>query len=213
MPRKPPTGPSDSYHHGDLRAALLTAARSIVEQDGVAKLSLRAVSRQAGVSHSAPYHHFPDKAAILAALAELGYDQLSAEIQAEQAKLRVDDFVGQVVAVGKSYVRFALVNPAIFRLMFRPELTQPAEHPALREAEARAFGGLVAALAQCQAHGLVPGTDPLPAAMSCWSTVHGFATLWIDQVANETPLGQLPLDTLSQHVLHTIMSGVATYRP
>jgi AcrR family transcriptional regulator len=201
-----------AYHHGHLRSALLAAARSIVEQEGVAELSLRAVARRAGVSHSAPYHHFADKAAVLAAVAAAGFEELVGEIEAEQRRGLRENSVGKVVAVGTAYVRYAIAHPAIFRLMFRPELTLPAEHPELREAESRAFGTLVAALAECQANGLVPGADPLPAAMSCWSTVHGFAMLWIDQVAAETPLGQLPLDRLAQHVLQTIMVGVSTFQ-
>ena len=201
-----------AYHHGDLGTALLAAARGIVEHEGVGELSLRAVARRAGVSHSAPYHHFADKAALLAAVAAAGFDQLVSEIEGEQRRRSPDDYAGKVVAVGTAYVRFALQNPAIFRLMFRPELTLPARHAELRAAESRAFGTLVAALAECQARGLVPGTDPLPAAMSCWSTVHGFSMLWIDQVTAETPLGELPLDRLAQHVLETIMHGVVAFR-
>lgn len=105
-----------TYHHGDLRPALLRAAAKILEKEGSDAVSLRDLARRAGVSHTAPYRHFPDRRALLAALAEEGFAQLAAELEGRPWR-------EQAVA----YVRFAIANPERFRLMF----TRPAP-PALR---------------------------------------------------------------------------------
>jgi AcrR family transcriptional regulator len=205
--------PRPDYHHGNLPAALVQAAREIVESQGVDALSLRRVARQAKVSHGAPYHHFAGKAELLAAVAADGFDQMLAAIRAEQAKYDSDDHFGRVVAVGAAYVTFARQSPAIFRLMFRPELTHPNDYPPLKEAEARTFGSLVDAIIACQQAGLLPGSDPLPPSLAAWSTVHGFATLWIEDVLAETPLGAQSFETMAPELLKFIMLGLAAPRP
>ncbi len=197
------------YHHGNLPAALVDAARRIIEADGVDALSLRAVARRAGVSHAAPYHHYPNKAAMVAAVAASGFDEMLSTIRGEQAKYPADDHLGRVVAVGTAYVTFARQSPAIFKLMFRPELTRPDDYPPLKEAEARTFGSLVEAITICQMRGLLPGANPLPLSLAAWSTVHGFATLWIEDVLAETPLGAMPFEQLAPDLLRFIMLGLA----
>jgi AcrR family transcriptional regulator len=197
------------YHHGNLPAALVQAARQIIEAEGVDALSLRAVARRAGVSHAAPYHHYPNKAAMVAAVAASGFDEMLAVIRAEQANFAPDDSLGRVVAIGTAYVTFARRSPAIFKLMFRPELTRPDDYPPLKEAEARTFGSLLEAISVCQAEGKLPGADPLPLSLAAWSTVHGFATLWIEDVLAETPLGSLPFEDMAPELLRFIMLGLA----
>ena len=198
------------YHHGNLPTALVKAAREIVETQGVDAVSLRAVTRQANVSHGAPYHHFAGKAAILAAVAAAGFDELRSAIRTEQANYAPDDYYGRVVAVGAAYVTFARRCPAIFRLMFRPELTRPNNYPPLKEAEARTFGCLVEAIVVCQTAGLLPGRDPLPPSLAAWSTVHGFATLWIEDVLGETPLGGQSFESMAPELLKFIMLGLSS---
>lgn len=104
-------------------------------------------------------------------------------------------------AVGTGYLRFALGNPGVFRLMFRPELTRPSEHPVLVEAEARAFGTLLSTIVACQQANQLPATDPRLMAAVCWSTVHGLAVLHVEQVLSETPLGKLPIEQLVRYVV------------
>lgn len=160
------SAPRAAYHHGDLRVAILRAAAEILEEQGVAALSLREAARRAGVSHNAPYRHFTDRDALLAALAADGFAQLGATLDAAGA--------GGPHARGEAYVRFALEHPQRFRLMFGgvPRLDA---HPALREAAARTYRGLVDAFET-----LVGREGAAMAAAAAWSLTHGLAQLLLD---------------------------------
>jgi AcrR family transcriptional regulator len=118
---------SRPYHHGDLRRALVDAARRLLESEGPSALSLRAVAREAGVSPAAPYHHFKDKAELLDAVAQEGWDLLNAEMH--KAKVG-EDGPHQLTALGIAYVCFARDNPALYRVMYdgaRDKEALPAE--------------------------------------------------------------------------------------
>jgi len=158
-----------SYHHGDLRAALLAAASEVLEQEGLSKLSLREAARRAGVSHNAPYRHFPDREALLAALAAQGFGML-AQAQREGAA------TGGLRAMGEAYVRFALAHPQRFQLMFGG-LVQVSRHPELRDVATRTFEGLSGALAE-RAAGAKGASD---ASVAAWALVHGLAHLLMDE--------------------------------
>ena len=202
-----------SYHHGDLRQALIEAGLTVVEKKGVTGLSLRAVARRAAVSHSAPYHHFETKAELLAAVAAAGFDRMVTAIGQVAGELKMRSALDGLRAVGTGYLRFALANPAVFGLMFRPELTRPADHPDLLEAEARAFGTLLSTIVTCQKAGELPPTDPRLMAAACWSTVHGLAVLHVEQVLPETPLGQMPIEELARYVVEAATVGVIHTSP
>jgi len=153
-----------AYHHGDLSVALLRAAGNILEKEGVESLKLRAVARRAGVSHNAPYRHFPEREALLAALAAEGFEWLSeAQRKAAAAGLR---------AMGEAYVHFALAHPQRFRLMFGGQISL-ARHPQLREVATKACEGLAGALSA-----RVPGgQDARDSSIAAWALVHGLAQL------------------------------------
>lgn len=116
MSNEPARSESRPYHHGDLRRALVEAGRGLLEREGIAALSLRAVAREAGVSAAAPYHHFKDRAALLAAIAHEGNVALHAEMR--EAFDSAEAGQKRIVAVGVAYVSFAVANPALYRLMF-----------------------------------------------------------------------------------------------
>src|SRR5262245_58895526 len=118
-----------TYHHGNLRPALIDAAMQILQRQGMDAVSLRAVARHARVSHSAPYHHFANEAALLAAMATAGFERMIEAIQFEVARTAKDDPWERLRATGRAYVLFAVQQPSVFRIMFRPELTLPADHP------------------------------------------------------------------------------------
>ena len=170
MARKP------TYHHGDLRRTLLDSSLALIEEKGLAGLSLREVARRAGVTHQAPYHHFADRAAIFAALADEGFALLLASMQAEQEKAHRAPGA-QLAAAGRGYVHFALAHPAHFRLMFRPDLCEGAPPSA---AGAAAYGLLVEAVTAVQAGGEAPRRDSEALVTLCWSAVHGLASLFLD---------------------------------
>ncbi|OKK11215.1 TetR family transcriptional regulator [Streptomyces sp. CB02488] len=153
-----------TYHHGDLRRAVLTAALDVIRTEGPGALSLRDLARRAGVSHAAPAHHFKDRTGLLTAIATEGYE-LFADALADAPDLRER---------GVRYVRFATGHPAHFQVMFRPELFR-AEDPDLVAAKDRASAELrtgVSGLPTARR-----GEDAGLAGMAAWSLAHGFATL------------------------------------
>jgi len=158
---------SAAYHHGDLRAEILRASGNILEEQGVAGLSLREAARRAGVSHNAPYRHFSDRDALLAALAAEGFAELGRVLESAAVQ-------GGPRARGEAYVRFALERPQRFRLMFGGMLRLDA-HPALREAASRSYQALVRAFEP------LAGPQAAPtAAAAAWALVHGLAQLLLD---------------------------------
>jgi AcrR family transcriptional regulator len=149
-----------TYHHGNLPAALLRAAGQTLEKRGIAALSLRETARRAGVSHNAPYRHFPDREALFAALAAEGFAMLGERLRGKPGR-----------EMGAAYVRFSLEQPQRFRLMFGGVL--PAgKYPELREAAQSARSALVRAFKD------LPRPDL--AAAAAWSLVHGLSHLLLE---------------------------------
>lgn len=196
------------YHHGNLRSVLIAAGMEIVETEGVHQLSLRGVARKARVTHSAPYHHFANKAELLAAVAAAGFDRLLESMRRDLFATDILNPVDRLRAIGGGYMRFAAANPSLFRLMFRPELTHPSEYPVLRDAESRAVAALLEALAAGQKSGEFPGSDPAILAAFAWSCVHGLSMLHIDHVLQQTPLGSVPFPALVTAVNEMILLGL-----
>ena len=167
-----------NYHHGNLREALIEAAHHILAAEGVKGLSLRKVAKQAGVSAPALYSHFEDKDALLAVLATQGFEWLTASMEAEVARGKVDvsGTVSGLPALALAYVNFSLQNSALFQLMFGREVGSLLDHPALVEAGSRCYGLMAECVAaQLKAAG---STDSLAiSATAAWSMVHGLSTL------------------------------------
>lgn len=173
-----------SYHHGDLRAALLEGALALIEEGGVAALSLRAVARRAGVSPGAPYHHFESRGALLAAIAMEGFARLDAAM--DEATEGVEG-AARMDAGGMCYVRFALSNPAHFRVMFRPELAPREDFPELEECASPVFEKLIGMVQLGQEEGFVPGGDWQPQVLLAWAACHGLASLLLDGPIQSQP--------------------------
>lgn len=161
---------SDSYHHGDLRAACLRAARELLEEDGSAGLSLRAVARRAGVSATAPYRHYPDREALLSAVAAEGYRELAADLTAAHPSPTTPD---ELAAVAIAYVRFALDHPAMFRVMFAEPCDPTNEDRVAATAAIRQYVRDIV-------HGVFPTADPEALSTAVWALVHGLAFLHLD---------------------------------
>jgi AcrR family transcriptional regulator len=168
----------DSYHHGDLRHALVQAALALVAQKSVAELSLREVARRAGVTYAAPYHHFADKSALLAAVACEGFEGLTADL--EQAAARSTTLRTELLAMAEAYVAFAIGNPSHYRVMFLPEATASSESDALRVAGDRAFGTLLERVARARPN--APERERLVLATTVWAALHGLSLLAMDGV-------------------------------
>jgi AcrR family transcriptional regulator len=167
----------DSYHHGNLRQALLEAARDLINEAGVEKLNLREVARRAGVTTGAPYHHFADKAELVYALSRQSLEDLD---HASQAALEgIDEPRAQLRAIGVAYVLYAIDHPAEFQLMFRPEMGAPLDFADPETAPV--FRILLRVVTACRAAVGIQGNDGRDAAaISAWSLVHGLASLLVD---------------------------------
>jgi AcrR family transcriptional regulator len=159
------------YHHGNLRQALLTAARALLEERGPSALSLREIARRVGVSAPSAYHHFPSLDAIAVGLAEQGAAEM-----AECLKAAPGGGKSRLLRIGEAYVAFARANPALYRLMFGEGFpTASRSGRAVRDLRQRAYDTIEAALAE-----RFPGPELPVAALFLWSVVHGLALLMID---------------------------------
>ncbi|MEU2438349.1 TetR/AcrR family transcriptional regulator [Streptomyces rubradiris] len=163
----PQTG---TYHHGDLRAACLRAARELLEEDGSSGLSLRAVARRAGVSATAPYRHYADRDALVSAVAAEGYRELAGYLTDAHPAPSTPD---ELAAVAVAYVRFAVEHPALFRVMFA-EPCDPANEE--RVAATAAISEYVRDIVRAT----FPGVDADALSTAVWALVHGLAFLHLD---------------------------------
>ncbi len=169
-----------SYHHGDLRRALIEAALRVINEDGIRGLTLREAARRAGVSHAAPAHHFRDLTGLLAAVAQKGFEDLYAAMTAAVEAEKADDPLARFKAVGMAYVAFAASDPASIKAMFHPLLANRSPYPFLEAASRRPFDLLLAHVAACQATGRLKAMDTRVAALFAWCSVHGLSILFSD---------------------------------
>src|SRR6202795_493197 len=163
-----------SYHHGALRDALIRSAREILESEGYEALTLRAAARRAGVSQAAPYNHFADKAALLAAIAALGFKEFAAAMRHEMGA--AEDPHARLNATGIAYVAFATSNPGLFKLMFGSSVHQSSGDPDLDAARTSAYEVLRGAVHSAQSGSRDAEHDELESLRS-WAFVHGLATM------------------------------------
>ncbi|MFI9547901.1 TetR/AcrR family transcriptional regulator [Streptomyces sp. NPDC052016] len=170
---------SGTYHHGDLRAACLRAARELLEEDGSAGLSLRAVARRAGVSPTAPYRHYADRDALVSAVAAEGYRELAEHLAAVHPAPSTPDDLAAVAVV---YVQFALDHPALFRAMF----AEPCDPTSAERVSATA---VITEYVQGIVRDAFPGADSSGAlSTTVWALVHGLAFLHLDgKLDSSTP--------------------------
>ena len=167
----------ERYHHGNLAEALIDAGQAELEEKGIEGFSLRGVAKRAGVSHAAPAHHFGDSRGLLTAIAARGFDRFLETQKRYQAGAPTDPR-SQLAAAGVGYVRFALENPSLFRLMFssdRPDFVNEG----LDRSSTEGFDHLVNGV--CAVMGLEPGRHPevmMPVAAT-WSIAHGIADLLV----------------------------------
>jgi AcrR family transcriptional regulator len=162
------------YHHGDLRAALIAAALTAAEAGGPEAVSLRDLAQSLGVSTAAPYRHFPDRRALLAEVAALGFRELAQAYDRAQAD--APDPRTAMRETARAYLTLAFGRPGLFRMMFAGDLVDAADAPAsLLSAAREAWEGLYRAVAAAD-----PQADLATVkrrAITGWSTLHGFITL------------------------------------
>ena len=199
--------PRRTYHHGDLRQALLDAACEILRTKGVEALTLRAVARAAGVSQTAPYRHFADRRSLVAGVAQESF-------------ARMGEAIGRAVQSGKpglpalergmaTYVHFALEHPAEYRVMFGPELANRDDLAQLSSTALEVFGLLRQGIARQQQSGALGKGDPGLMAITAWATLHGLAMLALDE---QTAVTGEQLDTLVRSATDLLLAGMGAKR-
>lgn len=201
------------YHHGDLHEALLQAAERVLERDGLAGLTLRAVAREAGVSHAAPTHHFGDLTGLLSELAAIGFRRFNTAMMAARASETHP--LMKALANAKAYVAYAQKHPGMYSLMFRTERLDMTR-PSLNEAASASFRGLANSVAAGRQDAGVPtqftgevealSLDQAAAIARNWSLVHGFTMLLLDGRLKDI-LHRLPAGTTADELLNAMMKS------
>jgi len=205
------SGENAPYHHGALRDALLAAAERVLEREGLAGLTLRAVAREAGVSHAAPTHHFGDLTGLVSELAAIGFRQFNAAMVT--AGIGGHTLAERAMARAKAYVAYAQAHPGMYGLMFRTERLDMSR-PSLREAARASFAGLAGAIGAQRQEPISAdqlSLDQAAAIARAWSLVHGFTMLMLDGRLSDI-LRRLPEGTDAATLLDAML-GTTVVRP
>lgn len=196
--------PNRPYHHGDLRRAVIETALEMLREEKGWQFTLREVARRAGVSHAAPYKHFPDKAALLMELAMIGFDRLRECLSAAKSGAP-KSLIEEITPVARAYVAFGTDNPALYRLMFSAEEGQ-AVGMHLGERALAVFDVPLEMLGRGQAAGSVRKRPIKGQGAAVWALVHGMTMLAINGLLVPEKVGPAPLDA----ALSTLVEGLET---
>jgi AcrR family transcriptional regulator len=200
------------YHHGDLHEALLKAAERVLERDGLAGLTLRAVAREAGVSHAAPTHHFGDLTGLVSELAAIGFRQFNEAMTIAGAA--GTSLMEKALARAKAYVAYAQAHPGMYGLMFRTERLDMTR-PSLHEAATASFAGLAGAIGASRHEQISEEALSLEqgaAIARAWSLVHGFTMLLLDDRLSDI-LRRLPEGTDVETLLDAMLKSTVGKPP
>ncbi|HKJ40052.1 MAG TPA: TetR/AcrR family transcriptional regulator [Anaerolineales bacterium] len=191
-----------SYHHGDLKNALIKAGVKILAKEGVSGLSLRKVAKQAGVSHAAPYSHFADKQALIAAISTEGFRQLYKQIASVREAHQ--DPSALLLETARAYIQFAMNEPDRFKLMFSSVIEKEKDYPEFVTVSQENFQQLVEVVEVCQRAGLLKSGSPDLMAISVWSSVHGMIMLVLEEQVSHTVLNKYDIDDILKHTLNLL---------
>ena len=182
--------PAKNYHHGDLKNALIEAGVEILSKEGLSGLSLRKVAKHAGVSHNAPYSHFPDKQSLIAAISTEGFKQLYVELDAAISSYP-NDPKRQLQEGAWAYAQFAMAHTDSFKIMFSGVLEKEKEYPSFVEISHKTFERVVDVVRACQGAGLLRSARAIPPAMTAvavWGQIHGIVSLMLEGQISHTVL-------------------------
>ena len=188
------------YHHGHLREALIESALDILRNRGIDALSLRTLAKATNVTQAAPYSHFRDKDELLAAVAETGFQRLALQMASGATGMR--DTQERIEKLVSSYVRFAVENKPLFRLMFSRELAEMKRYPTLAMTAGKSYALISATLSKR----LSPAEDTPFMTVAIWSLCHGLTTLIIDEKIKLEQFGAASVDAFVKRTVG-IFSG------
>ncbi|TKW79566.1 MAG: TetR/AcrR family transcriptional regulator [Bradyrhizobium icense] len=184
---------------GDLREACVKEALAIIAKGGIDSLSLRDVARRLGVSHQAPYKHFPSRDHILAEVVGRAYADFAAHLE---KRARSDDPYEDLGLLGRAYLDYARKHPLHYQLMFSTPLPDPAQHPDMMNKAEHAFASLREAIAKLP--GREPGADVELDALYAWSVVHGLASILQTRATQELGIRKATVAEATAHTLRRI---------
>jgi AcrR family transcriptional regulator len=199
------------YHHGALHEALLKAAEKVLERDGLQGLTLRAVAREAGVSHAAPTHHFGDLTGLVSELAAIGFRRFNVAMAAAGSN---DPSPLKALAKAKAYVAYARAHPGMYGLMFRTERLDMTR-PSLHEAAHASFAGLAGSIGASRHEHITAealSLDQAAAIARAWALVHGFTMLLLDGRLTDI-LHRLPEGTDAETLLDAMLRSTVVRPP
>ena len=203
--------PKRSYHHGDLKKALLAEALAQISANGAQALSLREVARATGVSLTSAYRHFPNKESVRATIAEQGFRTLTDMMRAA-SQTHPDDPVEALLASGIAYVDFAVSFPEHLQVMFGGLIASKGDYPSLLEASLNAFGVLESLVRAGQERGMIRGNEARVVALAAWAQVHGLALLIASGELGPSPALTLDHRALAAAIVGLQRDGLATDR-
>lgn len=198
-----------TYHHDDLRSALVKEALLFLKNHPAEELSLRELARRLKVSHMAPYRHFKTKDDLFAAIIEAGFLRMTAMF--DEIKMSGNPtFLDTLAFYGKAYVTFFVKNPDQARLMFSGLLCDPAKYPTAHEAGMTTFGRLVGLIQRGQAEGKIrKKEDPMMIGLMIWSSIHGTAMLMLEnQFSMIDNAPEVQIDVFVQYTAERILTGL-----
>lgn len=204
--------PEKTYHHGDLKNALIEAGIKILAEDGMNGFSLRKVARQAGVTHSAPYAHFADKQAMIAAISTDGYKKIHERI-VRVKETYPDDPQRQLVETAWEYVQFGFIEPDHFKVTFSGTVEKEREYPDLVEITAQTFEEFRQLIIRCQQCGLIDPGEPDLVAVTLWGLVHGFVNLIQNSMVSHTVTDRFTRRKMLILVLNRVLKTPLTKDP
>jgi AcrR family transcriptional regulator len=189
----------DTYHHGNLKEALISAGLEILSKKGIESLSLRNVAKQIGVSHTAPYNHFRDKQDLLAAISAAGHKQFHIVLLETYQKFK-NTPKDLITEIAWAYLQFALQNPDKFKLMFSGALEEEENHPEFEEITQKTINLFEEIIRFCQSNGALGEGNVYKIAITLWSSVHGFTMLVLED--------QFPPNYLQDQNLKELLKAV-----
>ena len=196
--------PERPYHHGDLKRALVETAQAMLREGEGWQFNLREVARRAGVSHTAPYKHFPDKSALLAEIARQGYLQLRDALTAAVGQ-NTPSARAELLAASEAYLAFGRANSSLYRLMFSADVDK-VRYEGLIEASLATFDVLLDILTRGQKEGVFRAAPLEGQAAACWALVHGLTMLDLDGQLLAEKVGANPSEAAIESLLEGLLA-------
>ncbi|WP_249156955.1 TetR/AcrR family transcriptional regulator [Bradyrhizobium sp. KB893862 SZCCT0404] len=214
MPARPPPKPrarqrsqARPYHHGDLRRVLIDAALQLAEEG--AEVSVREAARRAAVSPGAPFRHFPNRDALMAAVAEEAQRRFRAEIEVALGQVTATDPLGRFRAFGLAYLRWAMRNPAHFEIISTGRYFAHGSSPELTRDNAELIALTEQMLADAAAQGLLRPADLKPIQIAGRALVYGFARMNLDGHFPRWGVAETEIERMAEAVIDLFIKGIA----